>query len=137
MRSFITAAAFMAFAVAGCASAPSAQADLDDLFGGGRVSGSQLDARVAEASTHPLGSRENPIRTNMPEGQRAYLHSLRCPDGSAPPFERVGNFGPGVYGSIIDGYEVRCPDAEPMTLFMDMYHPDHVETAAPPGFTRQ
>lgn len=136
MRSVIIASALMAFAAAGCASTPSAQADLDDLFGGGRVSGAQLDARIAAASAHPLGSRENPIRTNMPEGQRAYLRSLRCPDGSAPAFERVGNFGPGVYGSIIDGYETRCPGAEPVILFMDMYHPGHVETGAPAGFTR-
>ena len=138
MRSYAIAAAVVMLA-AGCASTPSALADMDDLdflLGGGRMSGAELQARVAEAATHPLGSRENPIRTNMPEGQRAYLRSLRCADGAAPEFNRVGNFGLGVYGSIIDGYEVRCPDADPVTLLMDMYHPDHVETAAPPGFTR-
>lgn len=140
MRSWIPAAA-LAFAAAGCASSPtSADGEMDTisaLFGGGRMSTAAVEVRAREAAHHPLGSRENPIRVNMPEGQRAYLDSLRCADGTAPAYQRLGNFGPGIYGSIIDGYEVRCPGIEPATLIMDMYHPDHVETGSPPGFTRR
>jgi hypothetical protein len=141
MRSWILAAA-LALAAAGCASSPSLadqeRADtLSLLFSGGRVSAAAVETRAREAAQHPLGSRENPIRVSMPEGQRAYLDSLRCADGTAPAYQRIGNFGPGIYGSIIDGYEVRCPGAEPATLIMDMYHPGHLETGTPPGFTRR
>ncbi|MFT4954538.1 MAG: hypothetical protein ACI8U3_000909 [Brevundimonas sp.] len=140
MRSWILAAA-LAFTAAGCAASPSATdqqmaESFAALIGGGQVSGAALEERALEASRHPLGSLENPIRVNMPEGQRAYLDSLRCADGTAPAYRRTGSFGPGIYGSIIDGYEVRCAGAEPATLIMDMYHPRHVETGTPPGFTR-
>lgn len=112
--------------------------DLADLLRGGRLKGAPLEAAIRKASHYPLGSRENPVRVSMPRGQQAYLRRLRCSDDKAPQFERVGNFGPGVFGSIIDGYRVTCAaGAQPgeSTIFMDMYHPDHVETAAPPGFT--
>ena len=127
-----------------CATTPEPEttsAGADDfaalLFSGGRVNGAELDKRIAEAVKHPLGAKENPARVNMPPGQRAYLARLRCSDGRAPVFERVGNFGPGVYGSIIDGYDVRCLTGSPAQsmIYMDMYHPQHSETGAPPGFT--
>lgn len=112
--------------------------DLADLLGGGRFKGAKLEAAILKAAGYDLGSRENPVRVSMPKGEHAYLRRLRCSDDKAPTFERVGNFGPGVFGSIIDGYRVVCAgDAEPgeTMIFMDMYHPDHVETAPPPGFT--
>jgi hypothetical protein len=112
--------------------------DLADLLGGGRLKGASLEAAIRKAAGYDLGSRENPVRVSMPKGQHAYLRRLRCADDAAPAFERTGSFGPGVFGSIIDGYRVLCAGgAEPgeRTIFMDMYHPDHVETAAPPGFT--
>ena len=112
--------------------------DLADLPGGGRFKGMQLEAAISKASIQPLGSKENPVRVSMPQGQQSYLRRLRCSDDKPPKFDRVGNFGPGVFGSIIDGYRVTCGgDAEPAEslIYMDMYHPDHVETAAPPGFT--
>lgn len=108
------------------------------LAGGGRFQGAELEAALRKAAAFPLGSRENPVRVSMPQGQHAYLRRLRCSDDKPPRFERVGNFGPGVFGSIIDGYRVICPDeGEPREslIYMDMYHPDHVETAAPAGFT--
>lgn len=114
------------------------QADRLGLLGGGRFRGARLDAAIRKASAHPLGSKDNPVRVSMPLGQHAYLRRLRCSDGKAPRFERIGNFGPGVFGSIIDGYQVVCGGgAEPAEslIYMDMYHPDHDETAAPPGFT--
>src|SRR5689334_3077639 len=46
-----------------------------------------LQAAVAEAETHPLGTLANPIRVGGPEGERAYLMRLRCADGAAP---RIG-----------------------------------------------
>lgn len=99
------------------------------------MSASQVE-RLAAASSEPLGAFENPVRANMPPGQRAYLRRLRCSDGQAPSFEREGNFGSGPYGSIVDGYRVDCGDAEPgeVMVYMDMYH-RHVENEAPPGFT--
>ncbi len=112
--------------------------DLADLLGGGRLKGAWLEAAIQKAAGYDLGSRENPVRVRMPKGQHAYLRRLRCADDAAPAFERTGSFGPGVFGSIIDGYRVLCAGgAEPgeRTIFVDMYHPDHVETAAPPGFT--
>lgn len=113
------------------------QDDPLDIMSGGRKSGAALERSITEASKHPLGSQKNPIRVNMPPGQRAYLSRLRCSDGKAPTFGRVGNFGAGVFGSIIDGYRVVCETGEPREsmIYMDMYHPTHKETGAPPGFT--
>jgi hypothetical protein len=80
-----------------------------------------------------LGSNSNPIRCSGPRGEREYLNRLRCSDGKAPKFYRIGSFGKGPYGHILDGYSVKCADADEVTIFMDMYH-DHVETEAVPGF---
>lgn len=139
MIRFACAAAVVALSLAGCVTPSSSPGDLsfEDLTGGGRAKGADLHARIAKASSQPLGSQANPVRVNMPAGQHAYLRRLRCADGSAPGFERVGSFGPGVFGSIIDGYKVACAggDPKPGVLSMDMYHPDHDETAAPPGYT--
>jgi hypothetical protein len=118
--------------------APVAAQDLMELLGGPKApSGDELETLIAAAQAHPLGSKENPVRAEMPQGQRAYLGRLRCADGKRPKFERVGSFGAGVYGRIIDGYEVVCDDSEPAKtmIFMDMYHPGHAEAAAVPGFT--
>lgn len=102
------------------------------------LAGDTLDSRIETAAAFPLGSRENPVRVDMPAGQRAYLDRLRCSNGKKPAYERVGNFGVGVFGSIIDGYQVVCPgkgEPKESMIFMDMYHPDHLETAPVPGFT--
>jgi hypothetical protein len=137
MRSLIMALA-ATLSLAACASSAPAREDVDlSLLTGGRVSAAQVSRIAAEAAQHPLGSEANPIRVSMPEGERAYLARLRCSDGSAPAFERHGSAGAGPYGSILDIYAVICPSGEPResTLWMDMYHPQHRETAAPPGFT--
>ena len=142
MRSLLVSA--LVLALAGCATTaePDGSAlgsdELADMFiNGGRMRGAALETRIAEALKHPLGTKENPVRVDMPPGQRAYLSRLRCSDGKAPQFGRVGNFGPGIYNSIIDGYDVRCLTGTPAQsmIYMDMYHPEHNETAAPPGFT--
>lgn len=103
----------------------------------------------AQASTAPLGSRDNPVRAEGPPGEREYLTRLRCPSGAAPNFERIGSFEPAADGHILDGYEVLCdrplpePDTIPgrarvpgsVEIFLDMYHSGHREMAAVPGFT--
>lgn len=129
------AGATAALVLAGCATAPPPPTDI--FANGGRVQGAALDRRVAEAVKSPLGSNKNPVRVNMPTGQRAYLDRLRCSDGKAPTYSRNGNLGEGVYGSIVDAYNVVCASGEPKqsTIIMDMYHPQHNEKAAPPGFT--
>jgi len=100
---------------------------------GGGLSGRTLEAAIRKAQAASLGSRDNPVRADMPAGERAYLHRLRCGDGTAPAFSRIGSYGTGVYGYVLDGYRLNCAGAAPVTLFMDMYH-DHQETMAPPGF---
>ena len=84
--------------------------------------------------TGEFGSKGNPVRCNGPRGERAYLSRLRCADGKAPAFNRIGSFGKGPYGHILDGYNVKCEDKDAVTVFMDMYH-EHVEKEPVPGFT--
>ena len=129
-----------ALALSACASSESAassELDFDDLMSGGRLRGAALQSALAAAEKHPLGSERNPVRAEMPPGQRAYLGRLRCADGNVPTFYRIGNFGSGAFGSIVDGYDVRCDGSSPAksTIFMDMYFPGHVETRAVDGFT--
>ena len=91
-------------------------------------------APAAQPATAPLGSLKNPVRCFFPTGQREYLRRLRCPDGEAPIFRRVGSYGMGPDKHIIDGYRVRCADGKPLMVFMDMYHKGYLELAPPPGF---
>ena len=101
---------------------------------GAGLSGAALDRAIEEAAAFPLGSKQNPIRENGPAGQRAYLRRLRCADGAAPAFLRAGNAGPGPFGFIIDDYQVTCPGAQPVDIYIDMYH-DGPENRAAPGFS--
>jgi hypothetical protein len=94
----------------------------------------ELAKAVAEAEKHPLGSLKNPVRENMPKGQRAYLARLRCADGQAPAAQRRGNVGVGVFGFTVDLYDVTCPGKPPVEVHMDMYH-DGPENRPVPGFT--
>ncbi|WP_086608036.1 hypothetical protein [Erythrobacter donghaensis] len=138
IRRAMLAAAMLAMPVATLAPAAVHAQDFSELFGGPKApSGKKLEKLIAKAQKHPLGSQENPVRADMPGGQRAYLSRLRCADGNRPTFDRVGSFGVGVYGRIIDGYEVLCDGSSPekSLIFMDMYHRGHRETAAVPGFT--
>jgi hypothetical protein len=85
--------------------------------------------------TAPLGTRSNPVRAQMPPGQREYLMRLRCENGQAPKFDRSGSIGRGPYGNILDGYTVECPGSEPKIVVMDMHHRDYREMTPVPGFT--
>ena len=116
----------------------SADRGLDAMLEGrSPMSKSALKKAIAKAEQEPLGSRGNPVRVEMPEGQRAYLASLRCADGTRPRYERAGNVGLGVYQSIIDLYQADCGDAAPgkVEIYMNMYRPGHVETRPVPGFS--
>ena len=139
MHMRIITIAFAASLLAGCAATTTSGGGgpvLQRMLAGqSQTQGAQLDAALADASEHPLGSDQNPVRASRPEGQRAYLDRLRCADGSAPAYSRVGNFGVGAYGNIVDGYEVTCAGDEPKTVVMDMYHAGDVENRPVPGFT--
>jgi hypothetical protein len=115
--------------------APAAETT-ENVFGlfGPELSPEQLAAAVAEADKHPLGAKENPVRVSMPPGERRYLGNLRCPTGEAPGFSRLGSTGKGPFGNILDVYTVKCPAAEPVNVYMDMYHGDP-ERRPVPGFT--
>lgn len=120
--------------VTGCASKPETDDDfMAAMFG----QPADLQARIDKAQSHPLGSRENPVRVSMPEGEHAYLRRLRCEDGNPPAYERSGSVGLGPYNHILDLYAVKCLGlvATSHEIHMDMYFPDHVETEAPKGLT--
>lgn len=134
MRYLVTFAATLL--ISGCASGTAMPDDpFAEMFSG--VPAERADRIAAGLTGHPLGSEANPVRVNMPPGQRDYLSRLRCSDNRAPQFERIGSMGMGPYGQIVDGYDVQCPGSSPdkTTLYLDMYHPTYVETQAPPGFT--
>lgn len=122
--------------VAGCASAP--ENDMSDLMRFmGAVPPAESARIAARLADKPLGSEQNPVRADMPAGQRAYLARLRCANGRGPTFSRIGSMGAGPYGSIVDAYSVNCAGSTPAqsVVHMDMYHAGHAEAAAVPGFT--
>jgi hypothetical protein len=94
------------------------------------------DQSKADDNAKVLGSKAAPIRSDKTGGEYAYLQRLRCPDGKAPSYSRVGSMGYGGYGNIVDLYSVKCADTgEAHKIYMDMYHPGYVEKRALPGFT--
>ena len=94
----------------------------------------EMSRMIAAADQHPLGTLENPVRVAGPEGERAYLGRLHCPDGAAARIGARREAGVGPYGSIVGGYEVICGGAISIIVF-DMYQEEHQETRAPAGFT--
>lgn len=94
----------------------------------------ESDPLIAAAAAFPLGSVQNPIRVGGPEGERTYLGRLRCADGSAPRFGPRTDKGEGAFGSLVHSYRAEC-GASAGELMMDMYHEEHVEDRAPPGFS--
>lgn len=85
-------------------------------------------------AAEPLGTIRNPVQAQSPQGERAYLDRLRCPDGTPPAYERQGSGGPARDGHLVDFYEVTCPGAAPVVVVMDMYHAG-AEDRPPAGFT--
>lgn len=92
------------------------------------------DPLIAAAAGFPLGSPENPVRVGGPEGEAAYLGRLRCADGAIPRVGARTQRGAGAFGSLVAAYELSCAGAAPGVLVMDMYHGEHAEDRAPPGF---
>ena len=99
-------------------SAEDASSLLESLFGP-----SDFEPDLEEIAKHALGAKGNPVRCNRPGGERAYLDRLRCQNGRKSKYSRIGSFGGGPYGNILDGYDVKCRGADSVTIFMDMYHP--------------
>lgn len=110
---------------------------IEDLMAGGRLPGALLERAIREAGRYPLGSEDNPVRADMPVGQRAYLGRLRCPDGAPPEVKRLGLSGKTPFGSLVDRFDVRCAGSFPQrtVLHIDMYHPANQEPLPPSGFT--
>ena len=100
-------------------------------------SAQEVERAVERARAHPLGSRQNPVRVSGVEGEHAYIRRLRCADGNPPRVGPRANIGVGVFGSIVDLWELDCGDAAPgrFSLALDMYHDNHQETQAPVGLT--
>lgn len=91
-------------------------------------------------ATYPLGSKDNPVRVFMPEGQRAYLNSLKCVNGGLVKYKRLGSVGEGPYGFMLDLYEVKCElkskgIEKEYSIYMDMYHKNYQENKVVDGFT--
>jgi hypothetical protein len=97
----------------------------------------EMQQAITAAGAFPLGSRKNPVRVNMPAGERGYLARLRCSDGRTPEFDRTGSVGTGPFGNILDLYAVRCTGGTPAKsdVYMDMYFGDYVESQPVGGFT--
>jgi hypothetical protein len=116
---------------------PTTAADMRAMYkelGSPGLEGAALQKAIADADKSPLGSEKNPIRVNLPAGERYYLGRLRCLDKATPAFNRSGSVGIGPYGYILDLYAVTCPGKAPVQVYMDMYH-DQPEARPVPGFT--
>lgn len=91
------------------------------------------EVSAEKIAKHPLGSEDNPVRSHGPTGQRRYLARLECLDGTSPSIKRVGSHGDGVYGFHVDEVEILCGERRSL-VFIDLYHPGHVERSPIPGF---
>lgn len=97
----------------------------------------------AQTSTDPdYGySKEKPVKVGDkdplrgPRAERAYLDALRDEHGKPMQYERIGNFGAGPDGHIIDGYQLVTSTGKKLVIYMDMYHPenDPAKQPAPRG----
>ena len=86
-------------------------------------------------------SQKKPIKVGAkdefggPAAERAYLNTLRDEEGKPVIFKRLGSFGDGPDGNVLDGYEVQTSTGRKLTLYIDMYHPksDPAKQLAPKG----
>jgi len=124
--------------LSGCASSGGNGDDevITKMMMGQAPRGQLSPAETAEVEKHPLGSIENPVLAEGPAGEHEYFSRLRCPEGKQPFFERGGSVAErSPYGSIMDVYEVVCDAPPRYNVFIDMYHPGHIELRPIPGFT--
>jgi hypothetical protein len=121
--------------LAGCASQPSECDPIAQMLSG-RAPKTLSAEQLERVQSNPLGSKENPVRVQGVEGEYRYLARLRCPEGKPPVVDRIGSSGDmSPYGSIMDMYNAVCDAPPKRVIFVDMYHPGHVEATAVPGFT--
>jgi hypothetical protein len=130
VKLLLVAAAVM---LAGCAS--SSDSALEDMLMGVAPRKNLSAAELASIAKHPLGTAKNPVKVAGVEGEYRYLARLRCPENKPPVVERLGSGDLSPYGSIMDIYQAACDAPPAFTIYVDMYHPGHVEQAAVPGFT--
>lgn len=131
-----TLACAVAIALSGCATAKDDEdADFTAMFSGTAPHAVLSSAEQAAVDRLPLGSEGNPVRAQMPAGEREYLSRLRCPDGTPPTFERLGSVGLSPYGAIMDVYSVQCGTAAPVEVYIDMYHAGYIEKRPVEGFS--
>ena len=79
----------------------------------------------------PFGSFENPVRCDGPSGERRYLNRLKDSEGNPFSFKRIGSYGIGPYGHILDKYLIRSRiNNKEYYVFMDMYYTDYIEEKA-------
>ncbi|QIF03444.1 hypothetical protein [Roseimicrobium sp. ORNL1] len=86
-------------------------------------------------------SKEKPVKVGDkdplkgPRAERDYLDTLRDDDGKPVRYSRIGSFGAGPDGHIIDGYNVETSTGKKFVIYIDMYHPesDPVKQPAPTG----
>lgn len=97
--------------------------------------GSKID-KVDNAHGRFGYSKTNPIPVDGQKGQIDYLASLRCKCNEHFAFHRVGSFGSGPDGHVVDGYEILCRKRKHnFVLYMDMYHSSQSELL-PEGLTQ-
>ncbi len=137
MRSTHILLALAGAMLAGSAAQSQAKDEAECPIFGPCLSPAELSQAITKAQAFPLGSARNPVRTDMPPGERAYLDRLRCSDGSAPAYDRAGSVGEGPFGTILDLYQLRCAGGTPAEaqVYMDMYHAGYAEDRPVPGFT--
>ena len=140
MRTILALAALVAvpaFAQSPREALPASQELLGEVGQGN--SDAELARAAAAASAHPFGTAANPARVGGPEGSRAYLARLRCANGAPPKVGDRTAAGVGAYGTIVEAWPLDCGAAAPgkVALVVDMYHGEHAEDRAPPGFTLQ
>jgi hypothetical protein len=83
----------------------------------------------------PAGSRKNPVVCAGRPDEFAYLARLRCADGTAPHWRRVGDAPTGPYGAPLDRYLVRCVRLDWEThVYFDRRHRPIESMPEPDGF---
>ena len=100
-----------------------------------------VDPKLSSADPEYGYSQKKPIKVGTkdefggPSAERAYLNTLRDEAGKPVTFERLGSFGAGPDGNVLDGYEVQTSTGRKLTLYIDMYHPksDPKKQLAPKG----
>lgn len=82
-------------------------------------------------SNHSLGSKENPIRCDGPQGERNYLSRLVTQKGRAIVTSRQGSTR-NTSSRIVDIYPIEDENGQIITtLYFDMYHKGYKEKKVP------